>query len=186
MLLGNLTRLRAFEKSDIILYGKWMENPDTVTALYGSLILDCHAQIETTYSDFLTRPAHSLLLVIETEEDKIPIGVCFFKNIHFTHRHAELEQLHIIPEYQNRGLGTDALRTAINYVFSEMNLNRVWLLSYSGNHQAIRFYRKIGFSEEGILRQVQFKTGQYHDGIIMAVLSDEWLKRKTPGQICPT
>jgi len=44
-------------------------------------------------------------------------GLLLYKEIHPVHRHAELEQMHIISECQNRGLGKDALGTVLHYLF---------------------------------------------------------------------
>jgi RimJ/RimL family protein N-acetyltransferase len=182
MLIGNQTILRPFEKKDIIFYHKWMEDPATVAALYGSSILHYKAQIEATYLDFMAKPDQMLLLMIETKEGKRPVGLCFVKNIHPVHRHAELEQMHIIAECQNRGLGKDALGTVLNYLFLEMNLNRVWLIAHAGNLKAIGLYLRLGFIKEGLLRQVHFRNGCYQDAVIMAGLKDDWLKLKDPGR----
>jgi RimJ/RimL family protein N-acetyltransferase len=182
MLIGDLTVLRSFKKEDLILYTKWMEDPGTVTALYGSSILHYKAQIEATYLDFIAKPDQMVLLIIETKEGKRPIGICFLKNIHPVHRHAELEQMHIISECQNHGLGKDALRTVLHYLFSEMNLNRVWLITHTGNLNAIGLYLRLGFIKEGLLRQVHFRGGCYQDAVIMAVLKEDWLNLPESGQ----
>jgi RimJ/RimL family protein N-acetyltransferase len=181
MLCGNLTRLRPFENEDIALYRKWMENPNTVKKLHGTLIPFSWIQMEAAYSSSIEKPGQSLLLIIETKEDRKPIGFCFVKNIHPLHRHAELEQLHIIPEYQDQGIGTDVMKILLDYFFLEANLNRIWLISYADNKKAIRFYHRLGFVIEGVLRQIQFTMGKYHNGCIMGILRDDWLKRKPLG-----
>jgi RimJ/RimL family protein N-acetyltransferase len=174
--------LRPFEKRDIHLYRHWMEDPSTVAALYGSSILHYKGQIEATYLDFMARPDQTLLLVIETKEGKRSVGLCFIKNIHPVHRHAELEQMHIIAECQSLGLGKDALGTVLKYLFREMNLNRVWLITHTGNFKAIGLYLSVGFIKEGLLRQVHFRDGSYQDAVIMAVLKEDWLNLKELGQ----
>jgi RimJ/RimL family protein N-acetyltransferase len=117
-----------------------------------------------------------LLLLIETKEGKRPVGCCFIKNIHPVHRHAELEQMHIISECRNRGLGKDALGVVLHYLFLEMNLNRVWLITHATNLKAIGLYLSLGFIKEGLLRQVHFRDGSYQDALIMAVLREDWFK----------
>ena len=182
MLVGNQTILRPFEQNDISLYRQWMEDSSTVAALYGSSILHYKAQIEATYLDSLGKPAEMLLLMIETKEGRRPVGLCFVNNIHPVHRHAELEQMHIISECQNRGLGKDALGVVLNYLFFAMNLRRVWLITDAANLKAIGLYLSLGFIKEGVLRQVHFRGGSYQDAVIMAVLREDWLKLQESGQ----
>jgi diamine N-acetyltransferase len=123
-----------------------------------------------------------LLLMIETKEGKRPVGCCLVKNIAPVHRYAELDQFHIITECQNRGLGKEALGTVIDYLFREMNLNRVWLITNAANLKAIGLYFSLGFIKEGLLRQVHFRNGSYQDAVIMAVLREDWLVLQESGQ----
>ena len=182
MLIGTQTFLRPFVRKDIALYRRWMEDSSTVAALYGAPILHYKAQIEAAYLDFLAKPGEMLLLMIETKEGKRPVGLCFVKNIHPVHRYAELEQMHIIAECQNRGLGKDALGAVLHYLFLEMNLNRVWLITHAGNLKAIGLYLSLGFIKEGLLRQVHFRGGSYQDAVIMAVLREDWLNLQESSQ----
>jgi len=46
------------------------------------------------------------------------------------------------------------------------------VLSY--NERALKVYRRLGFKEEGRLRQERFVDGAYHDLIIMGLLREEW------------
>ena len=90
--------------------------------------------------------------------------------------------MHIISECQNRGLGKDALGTVLHYLFREMNLNRVWLITHASNLKAIGLYLSLGFIKEGLLRQVHFRNGSYQDAVIMAVLRENWLNLQESGQ----
>lgn len=72
------------------------------------------------------------------------------------------------------GLGTKCTRYAINYAFSELNLNRISLSLLKENIRALALYRKLGFNEEGLLRQAQFKNGRYLDVILMSLLKSEY------------
>jgi RimJ/RimL family protein N-acetyltransferase len=76
--------------------------------------------------------------------------------------------------YWGQGIGTLCTQFAVDYGFRELNLNRIELTVLDSNQRAIQLYRKIGFREEGKLRQAQYKRGQYHDIVIMAILRDEY------------
>jgi RimJ/RimL family protein N-acetyltransferase len=55
-----------------------------------------------------------------------------------------------------------------------LNLNRIFLRVFTDNLRAIRSYEKVGFVNEGILRQAQFDDGKYIDARIMSVLNSEY------------
>jgi len=76
-----------------------------------------------------------------------------------------------------KGYGTDAMRIALRFAFTELNLHRVSLSAYAYNPRAIRSYEKAGFSIEGRLRQVVHRDGQRADEVFMGVLREEWERR---------
>ena len=81
-------------------------------------------------------------------------------------------------EYQGKGYGTEAMEVLLEYGFKTVNLNRIQLRVYEFNSRAIKSYNKIGFVEEGRMRQGIFIKGKYHDIIFMSILQEEWLKEK--------
>ena len=75
--------------------------------------------------------------------------------------------------YWNHGYGTDAVRTACRFGFRQMNLRRVELHVHGTNPRGIRAYQKVGFREEGRLRQAHFTDGHPVDVLVMGLLSSE-------------
>jgi RimJ/RimL family protein N-acetyltransferase len=77
-------------------------------------------------------------------------------------------------EYWGKGYGTDAVKVALRYAFTELNLRRVTLGVFAYNPRAIKSYEKAGFTVEGRLRQYITRDGQRNDMIVMGVLREEW------------
>lgn len=73
-----------------------------------------------------------------------------------------------------RGLGTRVTQAVVSWGFSQLNLHKVSLHVLSNNERAIRIYELLGFRREGILRDEQFRDGQFLDLVIMAVFEDQW------------
>lgn len=59
-------------------------------------------------------------------------------------------------QWQGKGLGTDAMKTLIDFIFNYIAINKIKLQVFSFNTAAIRSYEKCGFSKEGILRNEIF------------------------------
>ncbi len=74
----------------------------------------------------------------------------------------------------DQGFGTDVVRTLLRHAFDTLNLNRVVLRVFETNLRAMQVYKKIGFVEEGRLRQDHFIDGKYVDVVIMGILRVEW------------
>lgn len=77
-------------------------------------------------------------------------------------------------EFWSNGFGTEAVRLAVRYGFSEMGLHRIQLAVWDYNERAIRAYSSAGFREEGRRRETVFHGGRWHDEVLMALLADEW------------
>jgi len=75
--------------------------------------------------------------------------------------------------YRDRGLGQVVTQAVVDYGFDELNLHRIDLHVLATNPRAIHIYTKVGFKCEGILRDAQFRSGQYVDMVVMAMLEHE-------------
>lgn len=109
------------------------------------------------------------------EENRIKnrylIGCTGLHYIDFRARSAEFGIF--IAKDRGTGKGKEALKMLCDYGFNELNLHRIWAEVYSGN-DSINLYRKLGFKDEGILRDSYFHNGKYGNSIMMSVLEDEW------------
>ncbi|PAV29712.1 hypothetical protein CIL05_10090 [Virgibacillus profundi] len=63
----------------------------------------------------------------------------------------------------------------LDYVFLELNLHRVSLRVFSLNEKAIHLNSKLGFKQEGAIRQSLYRNGEWHDIIHMGILKEEYL-----------
>ena len=51
-----------------------------------------------------------------------------------------------------------------------VGMSRIELTVHVGNHPAIALYKKVGFKEEGVLREKTLIDGSYIDSIMMAAI----------------
>ena len=80
------------------------------------------------------------------------------------------------PAAQRKGYGTEAIRIMLDVAFHEYAMHRVSIGVVGLNTDALAFYRKIGFKQEGILEEAYYYNGEYSDFIMMRILSREWEK----------
>jgi RimJ/RimL family protein N-acetyltransferase len=66
------------------------------------------------------------------------------------------------------------MQLLLKHGFATLNLHLIYLRVYEDNQRAIRAYEKAGFKDEGRLRQMIYKDGDYLDVIFMSVLHTEW------------
>jgi [ribosomal protein S5]-alanine N-acetyltransferase len=72
------------------------------------------------------------------------------------------------------GLGREAIRLVLEYAFGELGLHRISLRVVAYNVRAIRCYSACGFIEEGREREAAHVAGEWHDDVIMGLLSREF------------
>lgn len=76
--------------------------------------------------------------------------------------------------FQGKGLVTKACRVLINHAFNELKLNRVEMRCGVENKKSRRLPERLGFREEGILREAEWLHDHFIDLVIYAMLASEW------------
>jgi RimJ/RimL family protein N-acetyltransferase len=78
------------------------------------------------------------------------------------------------PRFYGRGLGTEATRLSVGYVFS-VGVHRIELEVYDFNPRARRVYEKVGFRYEGTRRDALRWDGSWTDSHLMSLLETDRL-----------
>jgi RimJ/RimL family protein N-acetyltransferase len=81
--------------------------------------------------------------------------------------------------FQGNGINLHCKFLLLQYAFETLNLERVELRADTRNARSIAAMRKIGFTQEGILRShLPVADGTRRDSIIFSMLKMEWKERK--------
>jgi len=179
MLKSKNVLLRPFKRADISHFLKWFNDPEIVQ--YLDMYLPITEMSEEKFIEELgtTRVNSDVLFVIEAIEGASakPIGNCGLHQINPKDRNAIFGIVIGEKDYWSKSYGTDAAKLAINYGFQQLNLHRISSAAVAFNERSIKFHKKLGFQEEGRLRQAMFKNGQYHDRVEFGLLREEWKGR---------
>lgn len=114
------------------------------------------------------------LFVIIDKSEEIVIGHVGFYKIDKTVKSAEFAILIGNVDYIGKGIGKQVTSMMINFAFIELSLNRVSLSLLNENIPALNLYKKIGFKQEGYLKQSVWKNGRYYDNILMSILKQDY------------
>jgi len=114
---------------------------------------------------------------IARKDDNIIIGSCGFtqwdKNFHRAVIGYELAKKH-----WRKGIMTEALEAVIYFGFQRMELNRIEALVMLENIASMTLLEKLGFQEEGILREYGYWKGKFHDLKMFSLLKRDKLQSK--------
>lgn len=80
--------------------------------------------------------------------------------------------------FQGKGVITKACKALVDYGFKYLGLNRLELKCGVENHKSKAIPERLGFTQEGILRQAELINGRYIDLYLYSLLKKEWLKSR--------
>ncbi|GLW05912.1 acetyltransferase [Microtetraspora sp. NBRC 13810] len=154
--------------------GLWelVNDPETIR-LTGS-----HGRFGREHTDlwYATRHEHDerLDLAICDAADDSYVGEVVLYELDANNLSCTLRIALIGPRAYGRGYGTETLRLVLDHAFGAVGLHRVSLEVFDFNERARHVYRKVGFVQEGVLRDALHWEGRWHDAILMSVLAPDW------------
>ena len=74
-----------------------------------------------------------------------------------------------------QGIMAEAVHAIVEFGFAELGLNRIEALVMVENAASTRLLNKLGFTQEGILREHDFFKDQFHDMRCFAILKREFI-----------
>lgn len=155
-------------------FHRWISNKQAVAYSLSAFLPERDQEWSRRYLQQIVSDPDSWNQVISVDGSNI--GFCGLSAISEVDKRAEYFILIGDTAYWNRGLGTEAGRFVLDYGFSILGLNRIWLTVSEPNIGALRSYRKIGFAEEGLMRESCCRDGRFHNKIVMGLLRKEWLR----------
>ncbi|RYZ96605.1 MAG: N-acetyltransferase [Moraxellaceae bacterium] len=104
------------------------------------------------------------------------IGSCGFHSINKSFSSMEIG-FELSPIHWGRNIAYEAVRAMLDYCFANnfpFPINRVSATTNLENTKSMHLLAKLGFAEEGILRQYGFWKNAFHDVRLFSVLKSEW------------
>jgi ribosomal-protein-serine acetyltransferase len=105
-------------------------------------------------------------------DDRI-VGVAGFHRVDWPNRATSLGYWLAATE-QGRGTMTAAVRALVDHALGAWELNRVEIRADVENLRSRAIPERLGFREEGVLRQAQRLDGGYRDQVVYATLAEDW------------
>ncbi len=177
MIEGKKVRIRAIEKTDIDEIMNWINDPEVMQNLFMRYPVSRYQEekwIEKALDD--SNPQNKVF-ALQTK-DGVYLGGIGLHAINWENGNAEVGIVIGKKEHWDKGYGTDAMMTILNFAFNQMNLHRIYLRVYEYNARGIRSYEKCGFKKEGVLRDDRYTNGEFHHTVMMGILKEEF--KKTP------
>jgi len=168
-------RIRRLEKVDLPVRVAWFNSQDA----YRQMPLDVPFSLAETGAWFSRTLLDSSRLdfaaAVEHDSGEELVAMFGLVDIDPKNRKAELYII-VNPTMRAQGIGSACIRWLCNYGFGHVGLNKIYLFTLFQNELAQRFYERLGFRQEGVLREHLFYRGTMMDRCIYAMLAKEWLQ----------
>lgn len=101
------------------------------------------------------------------------IGMAGFPSVHWRDRAGEIGYW-LAAAHQGRGTMTRAVRVLVDHAFGTWKLNRIEIRAAPANHRSRAIPERLGFVEEGTLRQAERIGDRYLDSVVYGMLASDW------------
>lgn len=166
--------IRKFEARDISNKVKWINDSRNNTFLHYDLPLE----FNKTLAWFMNIKDRVDRYDAVIEVNGVPVGLIGLLTIDQKNRKAEYYISMGETEYKGKGIAKEASSLIIDYAFTTLNLNKIYLYTESDNVAAQKLFERLGFVKEGRLNADIFTNGRYVDRFIYGIFK----KWSTDGQ----
>ena len=103
------------------------------------------------------------------------VGVAGYNKINWSNKTAYIGYW-LGEEYQGNGIMTRVAKALTDYAFKELKLNKVEIRAAVENKKSRRIPERLGFVNEGCIRQAEWLYDHYVDHIVYGLLAKDWNK----------
>jgi UDP-4-amino-4,6-dideoxy-N-acetyl-beta-L-altrosamine N-acetyltransferase len=165
-------RVRPMLESDLEQVLSWRNHPDIRRYMYTQ-----HEITLAEHTHWFNKAVNSLdhhLLVFEL--DNVALG---FVNINNRSDGNIAEWGFYVAPNSEKGTGKRLGITALDYAFNTLKLHKICGQALAHNTPSVKFHMRLGFVQEGVLRDQYFNGQNYEDVIHFGLLADEWKIKET-------
>jgi [ribosomal protein S5]-alanine N-acetyltransferase len=164
-------RLRPIRLDDVDAILEWINDPD-VTRNFAGMGEVITREQEIAFLERILASDTDRMYAVEDREGRY-LGNAGIHKIYWPARNGRLG-LMLARSAHGRGLGTATLRTICAIGFEALGLHKLWLVHYADNARMRHLARKLGFVEEGVLRDEYFHRDRFHDMVRHSLLEHEY------------
>lgn len=167
------SKLRAIEENDLDILMNLMND-----SFIEEMTVDSHFPISSiTQKEWIKNYKNTdqcVRLMVELDNGHT-IGMVILSDINYKTRTAGLAFKRYAPkEHRMKDDMYNACVALLRYAFDELGLNCITTRTLTYNDKSLGLQKRLGFKQEGVLRQRCFKNGKYQDLISSSLLKNEF------------
>lgn len=155
-------------------YRRWMNDLEVALTLSILHRIPLTEEDELDWFDSARRATIAKVFTVYERPDDRPVGNVGLHDIDFHSGTAEVGIVIGERSVWGRGYATEALSLLLDYAFTVLGLNHVWLRYTAMNERARQVYDRVGFREAGQLREAVRVGQRRYDVVFMDLLAREF------------
>lgn len=167
------TYLRAFELADFETTLQWHTDEIIMASVVGPKYF-VGREYERKWVEEAIFGTDSLKFGVCVEENQKLIGLVSLSDVNWINRSAQAGWMIGDKGSWGMGFATEAVLQLLDFGFHERGLHRISCSILESNSASRRVAAKCGYQEEGLLRDVVFKRGKFHNLVVLSVLNHEF------------
>ncbi len=171
-LRGKKTILRPPQDSDVLLFQRWVNDPEVRQFI--QRYIPASEKEEREWIEKMGKGSNTDIVLVIVAQGR-PIGTMGIHGISWKDRTATTGALIGEKGYWGKGFGTDAKMALLDYAFNTLNLRKILSHVYAFNKRSLAYSLHCGYRIEGRLVRQRFVNGRYWDEIILGLFKSQWL-----------
>jgi len=172
MLGGELVGLVPLQTTDELALFKWLNDPGVRKASGRQTWKPAYSleQVQDLIKERLAQPSRFDLMIVDRRNDR-QVGL-----IEITHLQPMSDSAQITLVWGERAddeMAIEALALAAGYAFNSQGLHRLWTRVPAAQRSVLEIFQRVGFEQEGVLREDHFGAGGWQDSVLLSLLSAE-------------
>lgn len=182
-LVGPNLSLRGLEPSDLYgSYFQWFNDQRVCQHNSHGRFPNTSSRMDAYFRNIATGSVNDLVLAIILNDSNLHVGNISLLGIDWFSRHAEFAILLGDRNHWGKGLSKEAAGLLARHAFSTLNLRRLWCGTSAANLPMLALAKALGMREEGRQRQALYKSGVYHDIVLLGAMREEFFASKLGGE----
>jgi len=164
---GAARQLLAYESENREMFSEF--SPQRNDSYYTLANFQHHCEKQTV----LYEQRRKLPLVFSRKEGSAIVAQVYLSEITYGASYSAKLGYSTAKKWQRQGIGTEAVRSVVEYAFTRLKMHRLEATIMKRNHASLEFASSLGFVQEGISRQYLLLNGKWEDYYQLALLNEQ-------------
>lgn len=173
--------LKPLTASDAENIAAWYEDINDLALIESKMPVPLNAQsLEKTWRNYLeqTEPRTGYLFSI-CDADSESFGHTGLQEINYADGNGIIF-IYVRKDMRRRGLALRAMALTLDIAFYQLRLHRITTYVHANNLPSANLVKRLGFIDEGCMREGYFYDGEYGDVNMVGLLAEEWENTRSP------